>query len=134
MTQGTISIWLGKNAEASLINRMMKTIARVDHAAEHEREIVCEFEEISEFEGNGYVLTSYAKKGSRYRAIFVVPFSKESALDLFVSSIINDLNRGDLRITLRWRGGVLRIRSLCEELKRLDYFSSVQPTYKIEPQ
>lgn len=134
MTHGAISIWLGRNAGESLVNRVMKTIARVDYAAEHEREIICEFEEISEFEGNGYVLTSYARKGSRYRAIFVVPFSEESALDLFVGSIINDLNRGDLRLTLRWRGGALRMRSLCEELKRLDYFSSVQPTYRSEPQ
>jgi len=93
MTQGAINIWFGRNAEPSLVNRVMKTIARVDYAAEHEREILCAFEEIGKFEGNGYVLTSYARKGGRYRAIFVVPFSEESALDLFVSGIIADLER-----------------------------------------
>lgn len=56
-------------------------------AAQGTKEILCRFEEISEFENNGYILTSYARKGEVYRAIFVVPFSNCRALERFVESI-----------------------------------------------
>ena len=77
----------------------------MDSVAEHEKEVACSFEKISEFESNGYILTSYAKKGSLYHAIFLVPFSNPKALEKFIDSIAEDLKKEDVRIALRWGGG-----------------------------
>lgn len=132
MTQGSISIWFGRSAAPSLVARIIRTIAKIDCAAEHERVILCEFDEIGKFEGKGYVLTSYSRSDDRYRAIFVVPFSKEEAVDLFIDSILDALSRGDVSINLRWRGGGVRIRALCEELKRMNYFTRFISNYKTE--
>jgi len=132
LTQGAINIWLGRNLDHLLLTRILNVISRVDPAAEHEREVYCPFDEISDFEGNGYILTSYARKGDRYRAIFVVPLSRESALERFVLSIVEELQREDVRISLRWRGGFARMRDLCQELQRLNYFTLYNPIYREE--
>jgi hypothetical protein len=66
---------------------------------------LCRFEEISEFESNGYILTSYARKKDRYRAIFVVPFSNKRALERFMESVSTETEKEDVKITLYWRGG-----------------------------
>ena len=87
LTQGAINIWFGKKFEKSLISKILIIISRVDSTTEHEKEVLCRFEEISEFENNGYILTSYARKKEKYRAIFVVPFSNSRALENFIESI-----------------------------------------------
>ena len=105
LTQGAINIWFGKKFEKSLISKILIIISRVDSTTEHEKEVLCQFEEISEFENNGYILTSYARKKEKYRAIFVVPFSNSRALENFIESISTDTQREDVKITLYWKGG-----------------------------
>ncbi|MBN1324495.1 MAG: hypothetical protein JW986_10950 [Methanotrichaceae archaeon] len=130
LTHGTISIWFGRNAAENLVSRILMTISKVDYATEHEKEVLCDFEEINEFENNGYILSSYARKDTRYRAIFVVPFSNRRALDSFVASVQRDLEHNEVRMTLRWRGGLARMRILCQELRRLDCFALVTPAFR----
>jgi len=62
LTQGAINIWFGKKFDKSLIAKILLIISKVDSTTEHEKEVLCRFEEISEFESNGYILTSYARK------------------------------------------------------------------------
>ncbi len=130
LTQGAINIWFGRNVDKSLIAKIMIIIAKVDSTTEHEREVICSFENISEFEHNGYILTSYARRDDKYRAIFVVPFSNPRALERFIESISEEIKHGDVRITLYWSGGRARMNILKEELNRLNCFSLLNVIYR----
>ncbi len=130
LTQGTINIWFGRKFDKSLIAKILITVSKVDSTTQHEKEVLCRFEEISEFESNGYVLTSYARKNENYRAIFVVPFSNSRALERFIESISQDTEREDVKITLYWRGGRIRMNIIKEELGRLNCFSVLNVIYK----
>jgi hypothetical protein len=130
LTQGAINIWFGKKLESSLISKILIIISKVDSTTEHEKEVLCRFEEISEFENNGYILTSYARKKDKYRAIFVVPFSNSRALENFIDSISSDTEKEDVKITLYWRGGRVRMNIIREELCRLNCFRIHNIIYK----
>ncbi len=132
LTQGAINIWFGRRFDKSIISKILLIISRADATAEHEKEVLCPFEKISEFENNGYILTSYARKKEMYRAIFVVPFSNSRALEMFVESISNETEREDVKITLYWRGGRIRMNLIKEELSRLDCFGTFNVIYKDE--
>jgi len=132
LTQGAINIWFGKKFDKSLIAKILLIISRVDSTTEHEKEVLCRFEEISEFESNGYILTSYARKKDRYRAIFVVPFSNSRALERFMESIALETENEDAKITLYWGGGRVRMNILKEELGGLSCFSVLNVVYKDE--
>ena len=125
LSQGAINIWLGRKLEKALISRIFLIISQIDAGAEHEKEIFCRFEEISEFESNGYILTSYARKGRMYRAIFVVPFSNSRALEMFMESVSLETEKEDVKITIYWRGGRTRMNLMKEELSRLNCFSTL---------
>lgn len=107
-------------------------ISRIDCTAEHEKEVFCPFEEISEYENNGYILTSYSRKDENYRAIFVVPFSNSRALERFMESVIKETEREDVKITLYWRGGRVRMNLMKEELSRLGCFGVINVVYREE--
>ena len=130
LNQGAINIWFGKSADRALVARILIIISRIDSTTEHEKEVVCKFEKISEYESNGYILTSYARRNDSYRAIFVVPFSNERALDMFIESILEDLDHGEVRFTLYWKGGRARMNMVSEELSKLGCFTVSNPTYK----
>jgi hypothetical protein len=130
LTQGAINIWFGKKFDKSLIARILMIISRIDSTTEHEREVLCRFEEISEFENNGYILTSYARKSEMYRAVFVVPFSNARALDRFIESISLETEDEDKKITLYWRGGRVRMNMIKEEMSRLNCFGMFNVVYK----
>lgn len=132
LTQGSINIWFGKNVDKALIAKILLTISKIDSSTEHEREVICDFQEISEFENNGYILTSYARKDNKYRAIFVVPFSNLRALDMFIESISEESEQKETNITLYWNGGRARMGTAREELGRLGCFSLLNITYKEE--
>lgn len=132
LTQGAINIWFGKKFDKSTIARILLIISRVDGTAEHQKEVLCPFEKISEFENNGYILTSYARKKEKYRAIFVVPFSNSRALEMFMQSISLETEKEDVKITLYWRGGRIRMNLIKEELSRLDCFGTLNVIYKDE--
>ncbi len=130
LTQGTINLWFGRSAERAIIAKILIIISRVDSTTEHEREVICKFEKISEFEHNGYVLTTYARRDDNYRAIFVVPFSNPRALELFIESILEEIEREDVRITLYWSGGRARMNIIKEELSKLNCFTLLNIIYK----
>jgi hypothetical protein len=130
LTQGAINIWFGRKFDRSLITKILLIISKVDGTAEHEKEVLCHFEEISKFENNGYVLTSYARKGRLYRAIFVVPFSNSRALEMFAESISQETEKEDMKITLYWRGGRIRMNLIKEELSKLGCFGTLNVVYK----
>jgi hypothetical protein len=132
LTQGAINLWFGRSAERALIAKILIIISKVDSTTEHEQEVVCNFEKISEFEHNGYILTSYARRDDKYRAIFVVPFSNPRALEMFIESLLEEIEHGDVRITLYWSGGRARMNILKEELSRLNCFSQLNVIYKEE--
>jgi hypothetical protein len=129
LTQGAINIWFGRKLDKSLIAKILLIISKIDGTAEHEKEVLCPFEKISEFENNGYILTSYARKKEMYRAIFVVPFSNSRALEMFMESISQETEKEDVKITLYWRGGRIRMNLIKDELSRLNCFG----TRKDEP-
>lgn len=132
ITQGAINIWFGRKLDNSLIAKILLTISKVDATTEHEKEVLCPFDEISKFENNGYILTSYSRKKEKYRAIFVVPFSNSRALDMFMQSISQEMEKEDVKITLYWRGGRIRMNFIKEELSRLNCFGAVNVVYKDE--
>jgi len=132
LTQGAINIWFGKKIDKSLLLQIFLVISRIDCTAEHEKEVFCPFEEISEYENNGYILTSYSRKDENYRAIFVVPFSNSRALERFMESVIKETEREDVKITLYWRGGRVRMNLMKEELSRLGCFGVINVVYREE--
>jgi hypothetical protein len=130
LNQGTISLWFGRNAERSLVSKILLIISRADSSAEHERDVICSFEEISWFENYGYILTSYARKDDKYRAVFLVPFSDPRALERLTGSVCRDLELGESRLTISWRGERTRMNMLHQELSKLNCFSFSNITYK----
>ncbi len=130
LTQGSINLRFGRNADRALIAKILIIISRVDSTTEHEREVTCNFEKISEFEHNGYILTSYARKDDKYRAIFVVPFSNSRALEMFIESLLEEIEHGEVHITLYWSGGRARMNIIKEELSRLNCFSHLNVIYR----
>jgi len=130
LTQGSINIWFGKKFDKLLLSRILLMISKVDSTTEHEKEVLCRFEEISEFESNGYILTSYARKKDKYRAIFVVPFSNSRALERFMESVSTETENEDVKITLYWRGGRVRMNIMKEELSTLGCFSILNVIYR----
>ena len=132
LTQGSINIWFGRNADKAMIAKILLTISKIDSSTEHEREIICDFQKISEFESNGYILSSYARRDNKYRAIFVVPFSNARALDMFIESVSEEVEQKEIKITLYWNGGRARMGTAREELGKLGCFSLLNITYKEE--
>lgn len=133
LNQGTISLWFGRNAEKSLVSKILLLISKVDSTAEHEREIICSFDIISSLENRGYILSSYARKKDLYKAIFLVPFSDSRAMDKLIESIHQDLSQGEVRMVLSWSGGRAMMNILRAELARLNCFSFSNIIYKDDP-
>jgi hypothetical protein len=132
LTPGKIILWFGRQVSESVIHEVIFGISDIDSSVNHEQEVVCDFNAISEYENMGYVLTSYAKTKGGYRAIFSVPFSKKFALAHFVKSIMNQLKERDVRKTLHWDGSLDRIVRIYNELKKLDGWELKRITYKDE--
>ena len=126
LTQGAINVWFGRNSDKNLVSDILLIISKIDSSTYHVQEILCEFNQISEFECDGYILTSYAKKQDKYRAIFVVPFSDTRALERFIESITEKTDQSEVRITLYWNGSRIGMNILRDELGRLNCFSEIK--------
>ncbi len=131
-TQGKIILWFGRQVSESLIRQVIFGISNIDSSVNHEREIICEFNNIAEYENLGYVLTSYAKTKGGYRAIFNIPFSKKFALAHFVKSIASQLKEKDVKKTLHWNGSVDRMILIYNEFKKLEEWGIKRIEYKDE--
>ncbi len=132
LTPGKIILWFGRKVGESLIHQVIFGISEIDSSVNYEQEVICNFNNISEYENMGYVLTSYAKTKGGYRVIFNIPFSKKPALAHFVKSIVNQLREKDVRKTLHWDGSIDRMILMYNELKKLDGWEIKQTEYKGE--
>ncbi|MDP2766232.1 MAG: hypothetical protein Q8O41_02110 [Candidatus Methanoperedens sp.] len=132
LTPGKITLWFGRQVSESLIRDVIFGISAIDSSVNHEQEVICDFNAISEYENMGYVLASYAETKGGYRVIFNVPFSKKFVLAHFVKSIVNQLKEKDVRKTLHWDGSTDRLILLYSELKKLDGWEMKRIEYKGE--
>ncbi|MDD5473621.1 MAG: hypothetical protein PHU34_05670 [Candidatus Methanoperedens sp.] len=132
LTPGKIILWFGRKVGESLIHEVIFGVSEIDSSVNYEQEVICNFNNISEYENMGYVLTSYAKTKGGYRVIFNIPFSKKPALAHFVKSIVNQLREKDVRKTLHWDGSIDRMILMHNELKRLDGWEIKRIEYKGE--
>ncbi len=132
LTPGKIILWFGRRVSESLIHDVIFEISSIDSSVNHEQEVICDFNAISEYESMGYVLTSYAKTKGGYRVIFNIPFSRKTALSHFVKSIADQLHEKDVKKTLHWDGSVDRMLRIYNELKTLDGWETKRIEYKGE--
>ncbi len=129
-TLGKIVLWFGSQANRETVRRVVEAISRVDSQATCEHVVVCDFKDIAQYESKGYILSSYARKGKEYRAIFSVPFSRKSAIDFFVDSIMTELKKGDVKKTLHLNGSYAKINLIFEQLKSLENWELKNVEYK----
>lgn len=132
-TLGKISLWFGRRSTPEDVSRIIQSIARIDSSAEHENEVICDFEEITDYENRGCTVVSYARnRGGGYRTIFTIPLHNEKARRYFIDSILEELTRSDVRKTLHWNGNIAKILLLFRELKQLPDISLLSVRYKEE--
>ncbi|WP_321429958.1 hypothetical protein [uncultured Methanolobus sp.] len=115
-TYGKISIWFGRQVLDVVIGRILLGISKIDHSAVHELELICDFDEIMDYESHGYVLVSYAKSKDGYRTTFNVPFSSKKALYKLAGSITEELKDKDTILDCYWTGDDSDIMRLYEGL------------------
>jgi len=129
-TYGKISVWFGRQVPEFVIGQILISVSNIDASAVHEYDIVCDFEKITDYEGCGYVLVSYAKSNNGYRATFNVPFSNKTALLNLAESILKELKNKDVTIDIYWTGDDADIMRLSDELHNIDSWKVKQINYK----
>ncbi len=136
-TYGKISIWFGRQIPDVVVGEVLLAISKIDKTAVHELEVVCDFEEITDYESNGYVLVAYAKADKGYRATFHIPFSSKKALFRLAGSICDELKENDMLMDCYWNGNDSDIIRLYDELtnikgwvlKKVNYKDDVKEKY-----
>ncbi|CAD7771995.1 hypothetical protein AIOGIFDO_01149 [Candidatus Methanoperedenaceae archaeon GB37] len=118
-TPGKIGLWFGRLSTHDDVENVLQSISKIDLSAEHEKETICSFNEIAEYELKGYTVVSYARnrKGG-YKAIFTIPLKNTSARAHFIETIMEELKESDVRKTLHWNGSIPKIRLIYNELKK----------------
>ncbi len=129
-TYGKISIWFGRQVPDVVIGQILLGIANIDSSAVHELELVCDFDDIMEYESHGYVLVSYAKSKDGYRTTFHVPFSSKKALFYLAGSVTEELKDKDTVLDCYWTGDDADIMLLYEELSNIDGWKLKSINYK----
>jgi len=129
-TYGKISIWFGRQVPDVVIGQILLGIAKIDQAAVHELDIICDFDEITEFESNGYVLVSYARSKEGYRTTFHVPFSSKKALFNLAGSVTRELKNENTVVDCYWTGDDSDIMRLYEELSNIEDWKIKNIHYK----
>jgi hypothetical protein len=130
-TLGKIILWFGRRSTFEDISEIVRNIAKIDPSVEHEKEVICNFDEITGYENKGCTVISYAKnKGGGYRAIFTISFHNKSARNYFIDSVIEELNQSDVKKTLHWNGNIAKIMLLFNELKKLPNLTLLNVRYK----
>lgn len=129
-TYGKISIWFGRQVPDVVIGQIFLGIAKIDQAAVHELDIICDFDEITEFESNGYVLVSYARSKEGYRTTFHVPFSSKKALFNLAGSVTRELENENTVVDCYWTGDDSDIMRLYEELSNIEDWKIKNIHYK----
>ncbi|MDW7731580.1 MAG: hypothetical protein SCH66_04005 [Methanolobus sp.] len=129
-TYGKISIWFGRQVPDVVIGQILLGIAKIDQGAVHELELVCDFDEITDFESNGYVLVSYARSKGGYKTTFNIPFSSKKALFNLAGSLTRELKNEDTVVDCYWTGDNSDIMRLHEELSSIEGWKIKNINYK----
>lgn len=129
-TYGKISIWFGRQVPDVIVGEVLLGISKIDQSAVHELEVVCDFEEITDYESNGYVLVAYARADKGYRATFNVPFSSKKALFRLAGSICKELSDNDMLLDCYWTGSDSDIIRLYTEFNRIKGWCLKNVNYK----
>lgn len=85
-TYGKIAVWFGRKIPDYIIAQVLIGISKVDQSTVHEFEIICNFDEITEYESKGYTLVSYGKTAGGYRVNYSIPFSNKKPFSICQSS------------------------------------------------
>ena len=56
--------------------------------------MICDFDEITEYESKGYILVSYGKTSGGYRVNYSIPFSNKKALFHLSKFVLEELQKG----------------------------------------
>lgn len=108
ITPGKVKLSLGEHEVEDLLS-ILKDIAEIDKNAHHELSFEERYENIENYERDGYILASYAKvEGGRYRVVFQVPFYSDNALNRFASSLPEE----GFERSIFWEGSDPRIAQL----------------------
>ncbi|RLG25790.1 hypothetical protein DRN85_04860 [Methanosarcinales archaeon] len=119
-TPGKIALWFGRLATTDDVCNVLQSIAKIDLSAEHEKEVICSFDEISEYEFKGYTVVSYARsRNGGYKAIFTIPLQNATARTYFIETIMEELKDTDVRKTLHWNGSIPKALFIYNELKKI---------------
>jgi hypothetical protein len=129
-TYGKISIWFGRQVPDIVIGQILLGMSGIDQSAVHELEVVCDFDEITDYESNGYVLVSYARSKDGYRTTFNIPFASKKALFSLASSISRGLKKEDIVVDCYWTGDDSDIMRLYEELSSIEGWKIKNINYK----
>ncbi|WP_340820100.1 hypothetical protein [Methanolobus sp. WCC4] len=129
-TYGKISLWFGKQVPDIVVGQILLGIANIDASTVHELELVCGFDDIMEYESDGYVLVSYARSENGYRTTFNIPFSSKKALLRLARSITEDLKEKDTVLDCYWTGDASDIMRLYEELSTIEGWNVKGINYK----
>lgn len=115
-TYGKIAIWFGRKVPDYIIAQVIIGISKVYPSAVNEFEIICNFDDITEYESKGYTLVSYGKTTGGYRVNYSIPFSSKKALFHLSKYIRHELIQGDVRKDIYWNGNDSDIQRLYLEL------------------
>jgi hypothetical protein len=118
-TYGKIAVWFGRTIPDYIIAQVLIGISKVDPSTVHEFEVICDFEEITEYESKGYTLVSYGKTAGGYRVNYSIPFSNKKALFHLSKFILEQLRRGDVHKDFYWNGNDSDIQRLYQELRSI---------------
>lgn len=130
-TYGKISVWFGRQVPDIVVGKTLIGISNVDPSTVHEYDLICDFEQITQYESQGYILVSYARTGGgRYRSTFNIPFSSKKALFHLAESITKELKDKNVNIDLYWTGDDADIMRLHGELSSIDGWKLKNINYK----
>ena len=128
---GKIGLWFGRQATFDDVSTVIQSVARIDTSVGHEKEVICNYDEISGCSDQGCIIISYARhRGGGYRVIFTIPFCSRQACMYFINSIINELTDSDVKKTLHWNGSIVKVMLLFDELKKILNLKLLNVEYK----
>lgn len=111
VTPGKVEISMEEGSTEEVLP-LLKEVAEIDKNAHHELCFQENYENIEDYERDGYILASYAKvEDDLYRVVFQVPFYSDNALERFASSV-----SGEFEKSVFWEGSDPRVAQLLQAL------------------
>ncbi|MDV0445899.1 hypothetical protein MmiAt1_15000 [Methanimicrococcus sp. At1] len=120
-TYGKITLLCRSEIPDYTIGLILKTISAVDNSTSHETEILCDFDDIQNYQRMGYTLVSYGRCSDQYRVAFNIPFSSEKAVYNLTIALFDELSKEKtLKKDFYWSGKDHNIIQLFNELKDIN--------------